>query len=242
MLNFGVLETIQIIKRRRLHFQDVAAGLATFDDVELAVAQRLMSLRAGRADADDFGEGVVGVSESAAASRDWSCVAAGLIMKQIDDALVELRNCMYDGMGDEDKVSSGFREERAQKAVAELDPRLFSVPLCAPLQMKIGSFSESDVQTAVTQDHRFNKYQLHLRLRRQTELPPADATSAISNCIPGWPTHAATTLQPSPSPSMVPAFLQAIKSSQPCVYGERRREGSTWRQKHKRQLQFRASE
>ena len=38
----------------------------------------------------------------------------------------------------------------------------------------------------------------------------------------------------STSPSLLPAFFEAIKSSQPCVYGPRRREGSTWRQKHKK--------
>jgi hypothetical protein len=141
---------------------------------------------------------------------------------------------MFDGMGDEHKVSSDFREARARKAAEELDPRLFPVPLFAPLQMKVDTVSESNLQTSMAHDHRFNKFQVHLKLRRQTDLPPADASSAISDCIPGWPDHSSITLQPLPSHSRVPAFLQAVESSQPCVYGDRRRESSTWRQKHKR--------
>jgi hypothetical protein len=237
MLNFSVLETIQIIKRRRIHFQDVAAGLATLDDVELAVGQQLTRLQAGRGDEVDFGNTRITESAAAAAgSEEWATVAVGLIIRQLDAALAELRLCMFDGIDDEDRISSESREARASRAVAELDSRLFSVALCAPLRMKVGVASEQDVQvSAAAPDHRFNKFKLHLKLRRHPELPLADATSAISSCIPGWPSpHSPAILRPAPSQSAVPALLHAIQSPQPCIYGARRKECSTWRQKHKR--------
>ena len=238
MLNFSVLETIQIIKRRKIHFQDVAAGLATFDDVELAVGQQLTRLQAGRGDEVDFGNARITEASAAAAagSGDWTAAAAGLIIRQLDAALAELRSCMFDGIDDEDRISSESRDARASRAVAELDSRLFSVALCAPLRMKVGVASEQDLQvSAAATDHRFNKFKLHLKLRRHPELPLVDATSPISNCIPGWPSpQSPAILRPAPSQSAVPALLRAIQSPQPCIYGTRRKECSTWRQKHKR--------
>ena len=233
MLNLSVLEAIQILKGRRSHFELVAAGLATMDDRELLVSNALLKLQAGRVDEADF-EG-----SPAAASRDSGSesesIGACLVMKQLDAALVELRNCMFDGMGDDERISSDIREARARKAVEELDQRLFAVPLFSQLQLKSEVVTESDFDATSLEDQRVSRYTLHLKVRRQMELPPSDGTSTISMCIPGWGCglHAAE-LQTLQSLSFLPSFVKAIKSPEPCVHGTRRREASTWRQKHKR--------
>jgi hypothetical protein len=233
MLNLSVLEAIQILKGRRSHFELVAAGLASMDDRELPVSHALLKLQAGRADDADFEGGPAAASSDS--SSESESIGARLIMKQLDAALVQLRECMFDGMGDGKRIISDVREARARKAVSEVDPRLLAVPLFSQLQLKSEAVAESEIDCPTSEDQRVSRYALHLKLRRQADLPPSDATSTISVCIPGWGCGShAPVLQTTLSPSSVPSFVQAVQTSEPCVYGARRREASTWRQKHKR--------
>jgi hypothetical protein len=235
MLNFSVVETIHILKRRRAHFEQVVAGLATLDDIELIICKQLVDLLTGRRDDADFSE----AGAEAAPLRLGSgteATGAALVIKQLDAALAQLRDCMFDGIGDTQQISNELRDAKARRAISDMDPRLFPVPLLSQLQpqreVPVAS-NTSDIDVAVSEDNRLIQFRLHEKLCRRPDLPLTDATSSISFCIPGWPNATALSCT-SLSPSLLPAFLQAIESSQPCVYGPRRRESSTWRQKHKR--------
>jgi hypothetical protein len=237
MLVFSVVETIHILKRRRAHFEQVVAGLATLDDAELVICKRLIDLHTGRTDDADFGE-TSAVSSQLPVGSGTEATGAALVIKQLDVALAKLRDCMFDGVGDTQQISNELRDAKARMAISDLDPRLFPVPLLSQLQPQLEATvasNTSGIDITVVEDHRLTQFRLHEKLCRRPELPLTDSTSSISFCIPGWPEqHAAPLSCTSTSPSLLPAFVEAIKSSQPCVYGPRRREGSTWRQKHKK--------
>jgi hypothetical protein len=236
MLNFSIVETIQILRRRRAHFEQVAAGLATLDDVELLICKKLVDSSSGRKDDDDFAQ--TAVSHEVARGTAFESKGAVLVLKQMDAALALLRLCMFDDAADDQRISSELNADKARKAIAELDPRLFAVQLLSHMEPTLfsseaGTKKIETVTTAV-EDQRLTQFNLHKKLFRRPDLPPVDSTSSISFCIPGWPHVAREELDTSTSPSLLPAFLRSIESSQPCVYGARRRQNSTWKQKHKR--------
>jgi hypothetical protein len=237
MLNFSIVETIQILRRRRAHFEQVAAGLATLDDIELLICKKLVDSSSGRKDDDDFAQ--TAESHEVSGGTEFECKGSELVLKQMDTALALLRLCMFDDAADDQRISSELNEAKAREAIAELDPRLFAVRLLSPIEPKRFS-SEPETQknetgAAAVADHRMTQFNLHEKLFRRPDLPPVDSTSSISFCIAGWQQRVAREqLVTSPSPSLLPAFLHSIESSQPCIYGARRRESSTWKQKHKR--------
>jgi hypothetical protein len=160
-------------------------------------------------------------------------------LKQLDDALSKLRKCMFDGIGDEEHIISEFSQERARRALEELDARLMPVPLCSLLHAKSDVVAGAGPHLRIeVEDQRLIQFQQHAQLRRHTDFPLVDASSSIIKCIPGWNRtqayDAACSLNTSPSAPLVPGLLQAMGSRVPSVYGPRRREASTWRQKHKR--------
>jgi hypothetical protein len=228
MFNFSVVETIQILKRRRSHFADVVAGLATLDDFEIVICADLMSLRAGRSDAADFGQHSLDPTTFSHSD------GASMIIKQLDVVLASLRECMFDEIDGEVITNDAFAA-KARKAIEPLDPRLFSVPLLTLLQPLDHIAAESEFLVSVPEDHRLSKFRVYQQLRRQPQLPLVDTTSSLSACIPGWPgLQVSETLDTSVSPSLVPSFVRALDSSEECVYGARRHESATWMQKHKR--------
>jgi hypothetical protein len=228
MLNFSVVETIQMLKRRRIHFENVVAGLATLDDCEIAICTELSAFQVGRSEAADFGQRSPGLSSFSPSD------GAGLIIKQLDTALTSLRDCMFDDIGGERIISDVF-EAKARKAIEQVDPRLFSVPLLSRIQPRSDVAAQSEFLVSVAEDHRLSKFKPHHQLRRHSQLPLVDTTSCISACIPGWPApQASDTLPIAASKSALPSFLRALESAEECVYGARRHEGSTWMQKHKR--------
>jgi hypothetical protein len=225
MLNFSVVETIQMLKRRRIHFENVVAGLATLDDCEFAICTELSAFQVGRSDAADFGQ------RSSFSPSD----GASWIIKQLDAALASLRDCMFDDIpvGGESIISDVF-EAKARKAVEQVDPRLFSVPLLSRIQPRSDVAAQSEFLVSVAEDHRLSKFKPHHQLRRHPQLPLVDTTSCISACIPGWPaSQSSDTLPTAASKSTLPSFLRALESAEECVYGARRHEVSTWMQKQK---------